>query len=135
MGDRLFRRIGNTLAEGLKRACSHRRSASAALVPERQNFNAVGVGAHPVISVVPHSREVQTANGGERYVSGVCPAVWLEGEKNGGEFEFFADGVGRFRSIEALPIFGGADLRLGEIGDHGSVGSLAAAHLGEEVLE
>jgi hypothetical protein len=45
------------------------------------------------------------------------PIIRLEGEKNGGAFEFFADGVGRFRSIETPPVLGRTDLRLGEIGD------------------
>ena len=98
---------------------SERRTVTATLMPKREDFDAFRVCDHPVLDVVANAREVKTTNARERNVPGAGAYLGLNGDEQRGAFEFLANGVGRFRSVDAPPRFGGANLCPSEVADVG----------------
>jgi hypothetical protein len=90
----------------LKRS-SERRTATATLVPKREDLDPFRVRNHPVVDVVANAREVKTTNACEGNVSGAGADLGLNGDEQRGAFEFLANGVGRFRRVDAPPVLGG----------------------------
>ena len=79
-------------------------------MPKREDLDALRVSNHPVVDVVANAREVKTANACEGNVPGAGADLGLNGNEQRGAFEFLANGVGRFRPVDAPPVLGGANL-------------------------
>jgi hypothetical protein len=86
------------------RRSSERRAAPATLVPEREDLDALRVRDHPVVDVVANARELKTTNAREGNVSGPGADLGLNGDEKRSAFELLANGVGRFRSVDAPPV-------------------------------
>src|SRR4029434_2720741 len=96
---------------------SERRTATATLVPKREDLDAFRVRNRPVVDVVANAREVKTTNAPEGSVPGASADLGLNGDEQRGAFEFLANGVGRFRSVDAPPVLGGVNLCPSEVAD------------------
>lgn len=94
---------------------SERRTPAATLVPKREDLDTFRIRNHPVVDVAAHARKVKAANAREGNVPGAGADLGLNGDEQRGALEFLANGVGRFRSVDAPPLFGGANLCPSEV--------------------